>query len=51
MRMAVRTGAGQKFSWQQASLTMVGKFAELAGIVRYAKRKLQGRQGGTIFYK
>ncbi|WP_204244730.1 hypothetical protein [Parasphingorhabdus marina] len=51
MRMAVRDGVARKFSWQQAGLTMIGKFAELAGIVRYAKRKLLGRQGGTIFYK
>lgn len=51
VRMAWRAGPGNKFSWQQAILTMTGKFAELAGIVRYAKRKLQGRQGGTIFYK
>lgn len=51
MRMAFRSGPGNLFSWQQASLAMAGKFAELMGIVRYAKRKLQGRQGGTIFYK
>ncbi|MEO9467982.1 glycosyltransferase [Parasphingorhabdus sp.] len=50
-RMAIRSGPGQIISWQAALLMMVGKFGELAGIFRFAKRTLQKQQGGTIFYK
>ncbi len=50
-RMAFRSGPGQLISWQAAILMMAGKFGELTGIFRFAKRKLQKQQGGTIFYK
>lgn len=50
-RMAIRSGPGHMVSWKAAILMMTGKFGELTGILRFAKRKLQKRQGGTIFYK
>lgn len=44
-RMAFRTG------YMPAALSVIGKYAELAGAVRYLGRVLRGTTGGTIVYK
>jgi GT2 family glycosyltransferase len=44
-RMALREG------WDAAELAAIGKYAELAGALRYVFRLLRGSTGGTITYK
>lgn len=44
-RVALREGR------HAAALSMIGKYAELAGALRYALRMLRGSSGGTINYK
>jgi hypothetical protein len=43
--MAQRDGA------DAAALATVGKYAELAGALRYLSRSLRGSAGATIVYK
>jgi GT2 family glycosyltransferase len=45
LRMARRDG------WDAAALATIGKYAELAGALRYIFRALRGSAGGTIVYK
>lgn len=45
LRLSIRDG------WTAAWLTVVGKYAELIGILRFSGRYLQGQTGGTISYK
>ena len=50
-RLALRFGPGQRLSWQRAALLTLGKLAEAAGAIRFARRALTGSTGGTILYK
>ena len=45
MRLAIRDGAFASF------LSIVGKYAEFVGIVRFAGRRLRGATGDTVTYK
>lgn len=44
-RLAVRNGTFASF------LSIIGKYAELTGIIRFAMRRLRGRVGSTVTYK
>lgn len=50
-RIALREGVGERFSWSFAGAMVLGKFAELSGILRYAWRYVGGRRSGIIEYK
>lgn len=41
----------QRDRWDAAALAVIGKYAELAGALRYFFRSLRGSAGGTISYK
>ncbi|MEM9098121.1 MAG: glycosyltransferase [Pseudomonadota bacterium] len=51
VRIALREGPGDQFSWSFAGAMVLGKFAELSGILRYARRYAGGGRSGIIEYK
>ena len=50
LRLARRYG-GTRAAWERAVFLLLGKFAEVTGIVEYATRQLTGRRAGIIEYK
>lgn len=50
LRLARRDG-GDRGAWEQALLLTLGKFAETAGVLEYALRRLAGTPAGLIEYK
>ncbi|MBY8978157.1 glycosyltransferase [Rhodobacteraceae bacterium NNCM2] len=51
VRMALRAGPKDAFSWQQAWFTALGKFPEMLGVLEYARGCLTQRRSGLIEYK
>ena len=50
VRLALRDG-GNRDAWERALLLVVGKFAEMTGILEYWWRRLFNRRGKLIEYK
>ena len=51
LRMAFRRDYAQSASWINAFFTLVGKFPELQGILKFQARRLSGRSIPPIEYK
>lgn len=50
LRLALREG-GDRVAWERAVLLVVGKFAEMVGVLEYWLRRLLNRRGRLIEYK
>lgn len=50
IRLAVRDG-GDHAAWERGLLLVVGKFAEMTGVIDYWVRRLTGRPRGLVEYK
>ena len=51
LRMAIRDGAQDPWSWTKATMLTIGKFAEAQGALGYFLGRLRGRQARLIEYK
>ena len=50
LRLALREG-GDRIAWERAFLLVIGKFAEMTGVLEYWLRRLLNRRGRLIEYK
>ena len=50
LRLAFREG-GDRIAWERASMLVIGKFAEMTGVLEYWLRRLLNRRGRLIEYK
>lgn len=51
LRLAARHGLGRRSSWEWAFFTVLGKFAEAAGVLRYHAGHATNRRSALIEYK
>lgn len=51
LRIATRRGISRRSSWEWAAFTVLGKFAEAAGALRFYAGRLTRRRSGLIEYK
>lgn len=51
LRLAARRGLSRRLSWEIATFTVLGKFAEAQGVMTYFLNRARGRRGGLIEYK
>jgi glycosyltransferase involved in cell wall biosynthesis len=51
LRIALRRGATDSFSWAYATFMVIAKFAELEGVVKFKQTQLLGRPSTLIEYK
>jgi len=51
VRLALRGKYSPRANWWRAGFMVLGKFAELAGQVRFALNRVLGRQARLIEYK
>ncbi|MCF3972239.1 glycosyltransferase family 2 protein [Paracoccus salsus] len=51
LRLAARRGLSRRRSWEMATFTVLGKFAEAQGVLSYWLNRWRGRRAGLIEYK
>lgn len=50
-RLAIRGGSGSKAAWERAFFTVLGKFPEVLGVLRFHVGRRRGRRAALIEYK
>lgn len=51
LRLAARKGLSRRISWQWAAFTVLGRFAEAEGVLRFRTRRLLRRRASPIEYR
>jgi len=51
LRLAARKGLSRRISWEWAVFTVLGKFAEAQGVLRFHARRLLRRRANLIEYR